>query len=207
MLILLTGFKPLSTPMLTRKELLLQHTNRNDIIMRKLKITELNRISIEEFKEADKLPLVVVLDDIRSLHNIGSVFRTADAFRIECIYLCGITATPPHPEMHKTASGAEFTVDWKYVNNAVETVDNLRSEGYVVYSVEQAEGSIMLDELTLDRSKKYAVVMGNEVKGVQQEVIDHSDGCIEIPQYGTKHSLNVSVTAGIVIWDLFKKLK
>ena len=205
MLILLTGFKPLSTPMLTRKELLLQHTNRNDIIMRKLKITELNRISIEEFK--DKLPLVVVLDDIRSLHNIGSVFRTADAFRIECIYLCGITATPPHPEMHKTALGAEFTVDWKYVNNAVETVDNLRSEGYVVYSVEQAEGSIMLDELTLDRSKKYAVVMGNEVKGVQQEVIDHSDGCIEIPQYGTKHSLNVSVTAGIVIWDLFKKLK
>lgn len=195
MLILLTGFKPLSTPMLTRKELLLQHTNRNDIIMRKLKITELNRISIEEFKEADKLPLVVVLDDIRSLHNIGSVFRTADAFRIECIYLCGITATPPHPEMHKTALGAEFTVDWKYVNNAVETVDNLRSEGYVVYSVEQAEGSIMLDELTLDRSKKYAVVMGNEVKGVQQEVIDHSDGCIEIPQYGTKHSLNVSVTA------------
>ena len=207
MLILLTGFKPLSTPMLTRKELLLQHTNRNDIIMRKLKIPELNRISIEEFKEADKLPLVVVLDDIRSLHNIGSVFRTADAFRIECIYLCGITATPPHPEMHKTALGAEFTVDWKYVNNAVETVDNLRSEGYVVYSVEQAEGSIMLDELTLDRSKKYAVVMGNEVKGVQQEVIDHSDGCIEIPQYGTKHSLNVSVTAGIVIWDLFKKLK
>ena len=203
MLILLTGFKPLSTPMLTRKELLLQHTNRNDIIMRKLKITELNRISIEEFKEADKLPLVVVLDDIRSLHNIGSVFRTADAFRIECIYLCGITATPPHPEMHKTALGAEFTVDWKYVNNAVETVDNLRSEGYVVYSVEQAEGSIMLDELTLDRSKKYAVVMGNEVKGVQQEVIDHSDGCIEIPQYGTKHSLNVSVTAGIVIWYLF----
>lgn len=207
MLILLTGFKPLSTPMLTRKELLLQHTNRNDIIMRKLKITELNRISIEEFKEADKLPLVVVLDDIRSLHNIGSVFRTADAFRIECIYLCGITATPPHPEMHKTALGAEFTVDWKYVNNAVETVDNLRSEGYVVYSVEQAEGSIMLDELTLDRSKKYAVVMGNEVKGVQQEVIDHSDGCIEIPQYGTKHSLNVSVTTGIVIWDLFKKLR
>ena len=207
MLILLTGFKPLSTPMLTRKELLLQHTNRNNIIMRKLKITELNRISIEEFKEADKLPLVVVLDDIRSLHNIGSVFRTADAFRIECIYLCGITATPPHPEMHKTALGAEFTVDWKYVNNAVETVDNLRSEGYVVYSVEQAEGSIMLDELTLDRSKKYAVVMGNEVKGVQQEVIDHSDGCIEIPQYGTKHSLSVSVTAGIVIWDLFKKLK
>ena len=193
--------------MLTRKELLLQHTNRNDIIMRKLKITELNRISIEEFKEADKLPLVVVLDDIRSLHNIGSVFRTADAFRIECIYLCGITATPPHPEMHKTALGAEFTVDWKYVNNTVEAVDNLKNEGYTVYSVEQAEGSIMLNELTLDKNRNYAIVMGNEVKGVQQEVIDHSHGCIEIPQYGTKHSLNVSVTAGIVIWDLFNKLK
>ena len=160
--------------------------------MRKLKITELNRISAEEFKQVEKLPLVVVLDDIRSLHNIGSVFRTSDAFRIECIYLCGITATPPHPEMHKTALGAEFTVDWKYVN--------------IVYSVEQAEGSIMLDELQLDKTKKYAIVMGNEVKGVQQEVINHSDGCIEIPQYGTKHSLNVSVTTGIVIWDLFKKL-
>ena len=162
---------------------------------RKLKITELNRISTEEFKEAEKLPLVVVLDNIRSLHNIGSVFRTSDAFRIECIYLCGITAVPPHPEMHKTALGAEFTVD------------NLRNEGYTVYSVEQAEGSIMLNELTLDRIGKYAIVMGNEVKGVQQEVIDHSHGCIEIPQYGTKHSLNVSVTAGIVIWDLFNKLK
>ncbi|MCI1648207.1 MAG: RNA methyltransferase [Bacteroides sp.] len=174
--------------------------------MRKLKITELNRISVEEFKEAQKLPLVIILDNIRSLHNIGSVFRTSDAFRIECIYLCGITATPPHTEMHKTALGAELTVDWQYVNNSVEAVDKLKKEGYIVYSVEQAEGSIMLDELTLDRSKKYAVVMGNEVKGVQQEVIDHSDGCIEIPQYGTKHSLNVSVTAGIVIWDLFKKL-
>ena len=174
---------------------------------RKLKITELNRISTEEFKEAEKLPLVVVLDNIRSLHNIGSVFRTSDAFRIECIYLCGITATPPHAEMHKTALGAEFTVDWKYVNNTVEAVDNLKNEGYTVYSVEQVEGSIMLNELTLDKNRNYAIVMGNEVKGVQQEVIDHSHGCIEIPQYGTKHSLNVSVTAGIVIWDLFNKLK
>ena len=174
---------------------------------RKLKITELHRISVEEFKKADKLPLVVILDNVRSLHNIGSVFRTSDAFRIECIYLCGITATPPHPEMHKTALGAEFTVDWKYVNNAVEAVDNLRQEGYVVYSVEQAENSIMLEDLKLDCDKRYAVVLGNEVKGVQQEVIDHSDGCIEIPQYGTKHSLNVSVTAGIVIWDLFKQLR
>ncbi|MEG1563100.1 MAG: RNA methyltransferase [Bacteroides sp.] len=175
-------------------------------MLRKLKITELNRMSAEEFKESEKLPLVVVLDDIRSLHNIGSVFRTADAFRLECIYLCGITAAPPHPDMHKTALGAEFTVNWKYVNNAVEAVDNLRKEGYIVYSIEQAEGSLMLDRLALDRSKKYGVVMGNEVKGVQQEVINHSDGCIEIPQYGTKHSLNVSVTAGIVIWDFFKAL-
>ena len=174
---------------------------------RKLKITELNRISTEEFKKAEKLPLVVVLDNIRSLHNIGSVFRTSDAFRAECIYLCGITAVPPHPEMHKTALGAEFTVDWKYVNNAVEAVDNLKKDGYIVYSVEQAEGSIMLENIKLDPNRKYAVVLGNEVKGVQQEVIDHSNGCIEIPQYGTKHSLNVSVTAGIVIWDLFKQLK
>lgn len=174
---------------------------------RKLKITELNRISAEEFKKADKLPLVVVLDNIRSLHNIGSVFRTSDAFRVECIYLCGITATPPHPEMHKTALGAEFTVDWKYVNNAVEAVDNLRQEGYIVFSIEQAENSIMLENIQLEQGKRYAVVLGNEVKGVQQEVIDHSDGCIEISQYGTKHSLNVSVTAGIVIWDLFKQLK
>ena len=174
---------------------------------RKLKITELNRISTEGFKKAEKLPLVVVLDNIRSLHNIGSVFRTSDAFRVECIYLCGITAVPPHPEMHKTALGAEFTVDWKYVNNAVEAVDNLKKDGYTVYSVEQAEGSIMLENIKLDPNRKYAVVLGNEVKGVQQEVIDHSNGCIEIPQYGTKHSLNVSVTAGIVIWDLFKQLK
>lgn len=174
--------------------------------MRKLKITELNRISAEEFKVTKKIPLVVVLDNIRSLHNIGSVFRTSDAFLVESIYLCGITAVPPHPEMHKTALGAEFTVDWKYVNNTVEAVDNLKKEEYIVYSIEQVEGSIMLDQLELDQSKKYAIVMGNEVKGVQQEVIDHSDGCIEIPQYGTKHSLNVSVTTGIVIWDMFKRL-
>ena len=173
---------------------------------RKLKITELNRISAEEFKKANKLPLVVILDNVRSLHNIGSVFRTSDAFRVECIYLCGITATPPHPEMHKTALGAEFTVDWKYVNNAVEAVDNLRQEGYVVFSVEQAENSIMLENIQLEQGKRYAVVLGNEVKGVQQCVVDNCDMCIEIPQYGTKHSLNVSVTTGIIIWDFFKQL-
>lgn len=173
---------------------------------RKLKVTEMNRLSVEQFKAAEKLPLVVVLDNIRSLHNIGSVFRTADAFRLERIVLCGITACPPHPEMHKTALGAEFTMDWTYVNNTLEAVNKLRSEGYTVFSIEQAEHSTMLDELQLERDKQYAVVMGNEVKGVQQEVIDASDGCIEIPQFGTKHSLNVSVTAGIVIWDLFKKM-
>lgn len=175
--------------------------------MRKLRITELNRITPEEFKSARKLPLVVILDDIRSLHNIGSVFRTSDAFCIERIYLCGITAVPPHPEMHKTALGAEFTVDWKYVKNTVDAIEELKKEGYMVYSVEQAEGSVMLHELVLERDKKYAVVMGNEVKGVKQGVIDHSHGCVEIPQYGTKHSLNVSVAAGIVIWEIFNKLR
>ncbi len=176
------------------------------IDMRKLKITELNRINADEFKESKKLPLIVILDEIRSLHNIGSVFRTSDAFRIESIYLCGITAIPPHPEMHKTALGAEYTVDWKYFENTLDAVNMLKTQGYIVYSIEQAEGSIMLDELELDITKKYAIIMGNEVKGVQQQVIDNSDGCIEIPQYGTKHSLNVSVTTGIVIWDFFKKL-
>ena len=175
-------------------------------VMRKLKITEMGRLSAEEFKTAEKLPLVVVLDNVRSLHNIGSVFRTSDAFRVERICLCGITAVPPHPELHKTALGAEFTVDWQYVNNAVEAVNNLREAGFTVFAVEQAEGSTMLQDVTLERGRRYAVVLGNEVKGVQQEVIDRCDGCIEIPQFGTKHSLNVSVTAGIVIWDLFCKL-
>jgi len=173
---------------------------------RKLKITELNRISVEAFKEADKLPLVVVLDNVRSLHNIGSVFRTSDAFRVECICLCGITAVPPHAEIHKTALGAEDTVDWKYYQNTVDAVDELKQNGYIVFSIEQAEGSTMLDKWEMDRNKKYAIVFGNEVKGVEQEVINHSDGCIEIPQYGTKHSLNVSVTAGIVIYECANRL-
>lgn len=169
--------------------------------MRKLKITELNRMSVNEFKESHKMPLVVVLDDVRSLHNVGSVFRSSDAFRVESIYLCGITAVPPQPEIHKTALGAEDTVDWKYYQSAVEAVDNLKANGYKVFAIEQVEGSVMLDKLELDFTEKYAVVLGNEVKGVQQEVVDHCDGCIEIPQYGTKHSLNVSVTAGIIIWE------
>ncbi len=175
--------------------------------MRKLKVTELNRISVEEFKEAKKLPLVVVLDNVRSVYNVGSVFRTCDAFRIESIYLCGITAQPPQVELHKTALGAEFTVDWQYYKDTCDAVKALHEQNYIVYSVEQAEGSTMLQNLQLDKSKKYAIVMGHEVKGVQQEVVDMCDGCIEIPQYGTKHSLNVSVTTGIVIWDLFKKLR
>ena len=174
--------------------------------MRKLKITELNRLTVDEFKQANKLPLAVILDEVRSLHNIGSVFRTSDAFLVERIYLCGITATPPHPEMHKTALGAEDTVDWKYVKHTLEAVEALHNEGYTVLAIEQVEGSTMLDELELEPDKKYAIVMGNEVKGVQQEVIDACDGCIEIPQYGTKHSLNVSVTTGIVLWEFANKL-
>lgn len=175
--------------------------------MRKLKITELNRITPDEFKEAKKLPLVVILDNVRSLHNVGSVFRTSDAFRIERVCLCGITAVPPHPDMHKTALGAEYTVNWKYYENTIDAVEELKAIGYMVYSIEQVEGSIMLDEFDPDKLKNYAVVFGNEVKGVCQEVVDQCDGCIEIPQYGTKHSLNVSVTAGIVIWDFFRKLE
>ena len=167
---------------------------------------ELGRISVDEFKVADKLPLVVVLDNIRSLNNIGSVFRTSDAFLVNRIYLCGITATPPHPEMHKTALGAEDTVDWVYKKNTMEAVEELHNEGYTVMAIEQVEGSTMLDCFTLDADKKYAIVMGNEVKGVQQEVVNACDGCIEIPQYGTKHSLNVSVTTGIVLWEFAKRM-
>jgi tRNA G18 (ribose-2'-O)-methylase SpoU len=174
--------------------------------MRKLKIAELNRMSAAEFKEAEKLPLAVVLDNVRSLHNVGSVFRTSDAFRVEAIYLCGITASPPHPEIHKTALGAELTMEWKHVDNCVDIVNKLRSEGYEVFGIEQVEHSVMLSDFVVDKSKKYAVVLGNEVKGVQQEVIDVCNGCIEIPQYGTKHSLNVSVAGGLVIWELFKKM-
>lgn len=174
--------------------------------MRKLKITELNRISPEDFKKAEKIPLVVVLDNVRSQHNVGSVFRTSDAFLAEAVYLCGITATPPHAEIHKTALGAENSVDWKYFDNTIEAVRELKQQGYSIAAVEQAENSISLDELCLE-NKKYAIILGNEVHGVAQEVMDLCDFCIEIPQFGTKHSLNVSVTAGIVIWESFRKLK
>lgn len=174
---------------------------------RKLKVEELNRISIEEFQDAKKIPLIVVLDNVRSQNNIGSVFRTSDAFRVEEILLCGITATPPNVEIHKTALGAEDSVKWRYFEETLSAVEELKAEGYTVFSIEQAENSISLESIKLDKNKKYAVILGHEVHGVQQSVIDASDGCIEIPQYGTKHSLNVSVTAGIVIWDFFKQMQ
>ena len=177
-----------------------------NIKMRKLKITELNRLTRDEFQQTRKTPLVVVLDNVRSLHNVGSVFRTGDAFLIEAIYLCGITSTPPHPEIHKTALGAEDTVRWTYFEDTCQAVEQLKADGYTVFAVEQVEGSILLPNLSLKANQQIAVVFGNEVKGVQQKVIDLCDGCIEIPQFGTKHSLNVSVTAGIIIWELFKKM-
>ena len=175
--------------------------------MRKLKITELNRISTEEFKTAEKLPLIVVLDHVRSLYNVGSVFRSSDAFRVASVYLCGITATPPQVEIHKTALGAEDSVNWVYYERTQDAVELLKAEGYEVWAVEQEEGSIMLQDFQPDKEKKYAIILGNEVKGVQQEVVDQCDGCIEIPQFGTKHSLNVSVTAGILVWEFARKMK
>lgn len=192
----------------------------------------MNRLSVEEFKEADKLPLIVVLDDVRSLHNVGSVFRSADAFRVEAVCLCGITATPPNAEIHKTALGGEDSVDWRYFERTEDAVEELHRQGVFVYSVEQVEGSTKLQELNTQHSNphhsssnnsshntsstpitqhstpntRYAIIMGNEVKGVKQSVVDMSDGCLEIPQFGTKHSLNVSVTTGIVIWEFARQL-
>lgn len=175
----------------------------------------MGRIDAATFKAADKMPLIIILDNVRSLNNIGSVFRTSDAFRVESIFLCGISATPPSPEIHKTALGAEDSVDWKYFEDTHEAVRYLQEHGYKVMAIEQCQGSTMLDQWEPDFASQcstddnqlkggYAVVMGNEVKGVQQSVVDMCDGCLEIPQYGTKHSLNVSVTTGLVIWDFFK---
>jgi len=200
--------------------------------MRKLRTIEMNRLSVEEFKEADKLPLIVVLDDVRSLYNVGSVFRSADAFRVEAVYLCGITATPPNAEIHKTALGGEDSVDWRYFERTEDAVEELHRKGVFVYSVEQVEGSTKLQELNTQHPNRhhsssnnsshntsstpitqhptpnthYAIIMGNEVKGVKQSVVDMSDGCLEIPQFGTKHSLNVSVTTGIVIWEFARQI-
>ena len=173
--------------------------------MRKLKVTEMGRLSLAEYKASDKQPIVVVLDHVRSLYNVGSVFRSSDAFRIEGVCLCGITAQPPHPEIQKTALGAEESVSWKYFEHTEDAVSWLKQQGYKVLAVEQCEGSTMLQDFVRQPEEKYAVVLGNEVKGVQQQVVDMCDGCLEIPQYGTKHSLNVSVTAGIVLWHLSKK--
>lgn len=197
--------------------------------MRKLRTIEMKRLSLDEFKEAEKLPLIVVLDDVRSLYNVGSVFRCGDAFRIEAVYLCGITACPPNAEIHKTALGGEDSVTWKYFEKTEDAVQQLQNDGYFVYSIEQVEGAMKLqnlnesinlssdnnrqnDGLTTEQSREsispttyghphYAVILGNEVKGVKQTVVDMSDGCLEIPQFGTKHSLNVSTTAGIVMWE------
>jgi tRNA G18 (ribose-2'-O)-methylase SpoU len=175
--------------------------------MRKLKITELNRLSREDFKKTKKIPLVVVLDNVRSQHNVGSVFRTSDAFLVEAIYLCGITATPPHAEIHKTALGAEDSVDWKYFENTLDAVEELKQKGYHLAAVEQAENSISLEKFQLEKDTKYAIIFGNEVHGVEQDVMNQCVSCIEIPQFGTKHSLNVSVTAGIVIWEIAKRIR
>lgn len=175
--------------------------------MRKLKLKELNRLSVSDFKKTEKTPLIVVLDNIRSLNNIGSVFRTSDAFAIEKIYLCGITATPPHKEIHKTALGATESVEWEYVEDTLTLIKKLKKEGVFTCAIEQAKDSVMLNDFAVEENTKYAIVMGNEVKGVQQEVINHCDVCLEVPQFGTKHSLNISVTTGIVLWDLLKKFK
>ena len=202
--------------------------------MRKLRTIEMKRLSLDEFKEAEKLPLIVVLDDVRSLYNVGSVFRCGDAFRIEALYLCGITACPPNAEIHKTALGGEDSVAWRYFKNTEDAVQQLHHDGYFVYSIEQVEGATKLqnlnesinlssdnnkqnDGLTTEQSResispttyghpRYAVILGNEVKGVKQTVVDMSDGCLEIPQFGIKHSLNVSTTAGIVMWEFCKAL-
>ncbi|UUV20687.1 RNA methyltransferase [Paenimyroides aestuarii] len=175
--------------------------------MKKLILDELNRKNTDEFKQATKTPIIVVLDDIRSLHNIGSFFRTCDAFLIEKIYLCGITATPPNKEIHKTALGATETVEWAHEKNVVELVQRLKAENVRIVSLEQVEGSVMLQDFQPEKQTKYALFFGNEVKGVHQEVINQSDYVVEIPQFGTKHSLNVSVSGGIVIWDVFQKMQ
>ena len=178
-----------------------------ELFMRKLRNNELGRISVSTFKKTTKTPIIVVLDNIRSLNNIGSVFRTSDAFLVEKIYLCGITAKPPHRDIHKTALGATESVDWEHKEDTLTLVKELRANGIKVASIEQVENSVMLDEFTPNPNNKIAVVFGNEVKGVQQEVVSAADYCVEIPQKGTKHSLNISVSCGVVLWDLFQKLQ
>lgn len=173
--------------------------------MRKLKNEELGRLDIESFKQAQKMPIIIVLDNVRSLNNIGSVFRTADAFCVEAIYLCGISATPPNKDIHKTALGATDSVHWEYFDNTLNAVSKLKSYGFTIFAIEQAEESISLEKVQLTGNGKYALIFGHEVNGVAQEVINASSGCIEIPQFGTKHSFNISVSAGIVLWEFFRK--
>ena len=175
--------------------------------MRKLLNEELNRKTIDEFKSATKTPIIIVLDNVRSLNNVGSAFRTADAFLIEAIYLCGITGTPPNKDIQKTALGSTETVAWKHFANALDAVHELQQKGYNVVAVEQTEAATMLNDFAPSANEKLAIIFGNEVKGVQQEVIDVSDGVLEIPQAGTKHSLNIAVSIGVVVWDLFLKVK
>ena len=175
--------------------------------MRKLKNSELDRLNIDEFKTVKKTPIIIILDNIRSLNNIGSVFRISDAFLIEKIYLCGITAKPPHKDIHKTALGSTETVAWEYIENTLDLVKNLQAQGVQVASIEQAENATMLNDFKPELNKKYALIFGNEVKGVQQDVVSTSDMVLEIPQFGTKHSLNISVSCGVVVWDVFSKLK
>ncbi|MGB1308135.1 MAG: RNA methyltransferase [Oceanihabitans sp.] len=175
--------------------------------MRKLKNSELDRLSVADFKSSTKTPIIIVLDNIRSLNNIGSVFRTSDAFLVEKIYLCGITATPPHKDIHKTALGSTDTVAWEYAENTIELVEKLKAENVKICAIEQAENATMLNNFLPEKNTKYALVFGNEVKGVAQDVVSASDVVIEIPQFGTKHSLNISVSCGVVVWDVFSKMK
>jgi len=174
--------------------------------MKKLKLDELNRASVAEFKAMEKFPVVVVLDNVRSMHNIGSIFRTADGFAVEQVCLCGITACPPHREIEKTALGATQSISWKYFETPLQAVEQLRSEGYIIVAVEQAQNATMLNEFSPTKDAKYALIFGNEVNGVSEEVMANIDACIEIPQFGTKHSFNIVVSAGIVLWDFFSKI-
>ncbi|QZT39136.1 RNA methyltransferase [Halosquirtibacter xylanolyticus] len=174
--------------------------------MRKLKNSELGRLSVDEFKANDKTPIVVVMDNIRSSNNVGSLFRTSDALIVNSLYLCGITNTPPSDDIRKTALGAEESVDWKYFENTLDAIAVLKAYGYKICAIEQVEHSIMLPDFQPTKGEKLALVFGNEVKGVDQKVIDQCDACVEIPQYGTKHSLNISVSAGVVLWDIFQKI-
>jgi 23S rRNA (guanosine2251-2'-O)-methyltransferase len=175
--------------------------------LEKLKLDQLNRVSVEEFKTQEKLPVVVVLDNVRSMHNIGSIFRTSDGFSIESIALCGITAQPPHREIEKTALGATQSVDWNYFETTLDAVKSLRNDGFEILAVEQASNSTMLHTFAPTQDKKYALILGNEVNGVDEEVMKEIDKCIEIPQFGTKHSFNITIAAGIVLWDFFAKLR